>query len=336
MKNSTYILGTVLILSSLPIFFISVRESLTQNTRGVLMVLGFVSLAVAMLGIFFPQSRTALFFIATILSLNILILLAFGAVALVARLTSEKNNPNPPVVTVDVKDTQPTKQQEYDVVLHKIAGLGDEVHDSRSYEEACQPKVQILNTRYTGIINFQLLSSDRAENEGAKAFRRSAYMGGQYSCRFGGKFLSNAKVEPKAVGSQTFTMSHLVGLKFQYPVLEGYEIKTEYDEEKKAGLVMYVGKDKTKPAPTIVVQVFDSPVGSFKEDLRPKENILIWDDHGIGHEYSLNSPIENLDSTIEFRVSDKEYYDISTANFLLNGIPEEKILRVIIDSVSSR
>jgi len=59
----------------------------------------------------------------------------------------------------------------------------------------------------------------------------------------------------------------------------------------------------------------------------------IWDEHNASNvEYYFNDPYENMDTTIEFQVSDKEVYLVTTVNFIYNGIAEQPVLDTIAES----
>jgi len=143
----------------------------------------------------------------------------------------------------DIKTMQPlmTQKTKGEIYIHKIAGLGDEVLDERTYNQACQMPKDYLDKRYLGILKFEPLPSNYKEgNAGIKdsIYRYSDYMGGQYSCFFKGVYLKDF-ADLKVLGSKNFRMAEFGNISFDYPDIESFELRQNYNAEKKSGEITY-------------------------------------------------------------------------------------------------
>ena len=139
--------------------------------------------------------------------------------------------------------------------IHKIAGLGDEVLDERTYDQACGMPQSYLDKRYLGILKFELLPSDYKEgNPGVKnsISRYSGWMGGQYSCFFKGTYLKDFP-KLKIVDTKNFTMAEFGHVTFSYPDIESFELQQKYNVEKKSGEVFLT----TAPAPVAMMPLME-------------------------------------------------------------------------------
>ncbi len=238
-----------------------------------------------------------------------------------------------------------------EIYIHKIAGLGDEVLDERTYDQACEMPLNYLDKRYSGILKFERLPSDYKEaNAGVRdsIHRYSEWMGGQYSCLFKGTYLKNFP-QAKIIDNKNFVMAEFGQLSFSYPNIEGFEIKQNFNAEKKSGELTYFSQKNViseaiphkAPAihrhPMLIIQKMDSKTADYSIDkINTNSNGIkykVWNEHDVNSiEYYFNDPYDNLDTTIEFDVSDKEVYLITTVNFIYNGIPEQPILGIISNS----
>ncbi|MDP2932698.1 MAG: hypothetical protein Q8N81_01035, partial [bacterium] len=234
-------------------------------------------------------------------------------------------------------------QEGFDVVIHKIAGLGDEVYDDRSYVQACDPVVKNVNKRYEGIMKFDLLDSDYKENKTAPpgAYRRSMYTGGQYSCLLGGKYEQGKKQEVGILSGEEFSLKEFPEIKFSYPVLEGYKNKITYNGEKKAGQILYSRSSFAKDYdPAIIIERFDSRSNKLSGDktfVNPQGiEYKIWSDYGVPTDYFFKDPFENEDTTIEMVLSPDKVFQITTANFIHSGILEAPVIDYIVKSFAIR
>ena len=246
-------------------------------------------------------------------------------------------------------NTNNVGNEEKTIFIHKIVGLGDEVKDERSYEQACIEPQEYLDKRYKGILEFELLPSNYQEgNKGATGTiqRYSATEGGQYSCYFKGVYLKSF-AEPKISNVKSFAMPEIVGISFNYPQIEGFELKQNYNADKKSGEIVYFSQRNviaeavpfSSPVihrhPMLIVQKMDSKTPDYSIDkinTSPSGvKYKIWDEHDANSSY-LDNPYDNMDATIEFQVSDKEVYLVSTVNFIYNGIAEQPVLDTIAES----
>jgi len=253
----------------------------------------------------------------------------------------------------DIKTIQPpmTQKTNGEIYIHKIAGLGDEVLDERTYNQACQMPKDYLDKRYLGILKFESLPSNYKEgNAGIKdsIYRYSNYIGGQYSCFFKGVYLKDyAKL--KVLGSKNFIMAEFGNISFDYPDIEGFKLRQNYNAEKKSGEIAYFSQKNliseavpySSPVihrhPMLIIQKVDSKTPNYSIDkINSNQNGVkykTWDEHDVNSiEYYFNDPYDNLDTTIEFDASDKETYLVTTVNFIYNGIPEQPILNIISNS----
>ncbi|OGZ63966.1 MAG: hypothetical protein A2998_01265 [Candidatus Staskawiczbacteria bacterium RIFCSPLOWO2_01_FULL_37_25b] len=237
-----------------------------------------------------------------------------------------------------------------EIYIHKIAGLGDEFPDKRTYDEACQTPKIYLDKRYSGILEFELLESDyKEENAGIdnSIYRYQRYTGGQYSCFFKGTYIKKLP-DFKSAGTKNFVMEEFGNITFEYPDIEGFELKQNYNAEKKAGEIIYystgnlipTGPPSNPPAhrhPILIIQKVESKTKDYSIDkINTNPNGIkykIWDEHDANNiEFYFNDPYDNLDTTIEFDVSDKEVYLITTVNFIYNGISEQPLFDIISNS----
>lgn len=239
-----------------------------------------------------------------------------------------------------------------EIYIHKIAGLGDEVRDERTYSQACQMPKDYLNKRYSGILKFESLPSDYKEaNDGIRdpIYRYSNYMGGQYSCFFKGVYLKDFPDLKFLDNNNNFKMAEFDSISFDYPNIEGFELKQNYNTEKKSGEIIYFSQknliSKAVPYltptihrhPMLIIQKMDNQTPNYSID-KISFNLngvryKIWNEHNVNNiEYYFNDPYNNLDTTIEFDVSDKEVYLITTVNFIYNGISERSVLDIISNS----
>ena len=225
----------------------------------------------------------------------------------------------------------------YNLTIHKIVMLGDYVKDESSYEDACKVAQKYLNLRYSDIIVFEPLASDYIENNDRSLYRRIFSVGGQYSCRFGGVYKDNKIAKVSVLENSSFKLKAFKGIYFEFPQLQDFAVTVKYNDQGKTGEIIYTySKDKgSKFKPTLIVEKFDSPSHSVSTDRIVKNingiNCKIWDDHECSSLY-LEDIYMNMDTTIEFIISDEEAYQVSTTNFIYNGIPEIEILDVIIKS----
>jgi len=242
-----------------------------------------------------------------------------------------------------------------EIYIHKIAGLGDEVLYERSYSQACQMPKDYLDKRYLGILKFESLMSDyKEENLGIKdsIYRYSNHIGGQYSCFFKGTYLKDLP-DLKVLGSENFRMAEFDDISFDYPNIDGFELMQDYNSEKKSGEITYFSQKNViseaipyqSPIihrhPMLIIQKMDSQTPDYSIDKRSINPSMIeykiWNEHNVNNiEYYFNDPYDNLDTTIEFDVSDKEVYLVTTVNFIYNGIPEDPILDIISNSFKSK
>lgn len=229
----------------------------------------------------------------------------------------------------------------YDLTIHKIVMLGDYVKDKSSYEDACKVAQKYLNLRYSDIIVFEPLASDYIENSDRSLYRRIFSVGGQYSCRFGGIYLKDKIREISVLKNSSFKLKAFKGIYFEFPQLKDFVATVKYNSQEKTGEIEYTySKDKSsKFKPTLIIEKFDSPSNPVSTDKIIKNingiNYKIWDDHKCNSLY-LEDIYMNMDTTIEFVISDEEIYQVSTSNFIYNGIPEREILEVIIRSFKTQ
>lgn len=273
--------------------------------------------------------------------LKIILILVFLIIIIFSILTYQQ--------TQKSMNTNNINKAEETIYIHKIAGLGDEVADSRTYEQACQEPQEYLNKRYKEILKFELLPSNYTEgNKGAIGAiqRYTASEGGQYSCYFKGTYLKSF-TEPKILNVKSFAMSEISGVSFNYPQIEGFELKQNYNAEKKAGEIIYFAQKNviaeavpfSSPVihrhPMLIIQKMDSKTPDYSVDkisVSPSGvKYKIWDEHDVNSNY-LDDPYDNLDTTIEFQISDKEIYLVSTVNFIYNGIAQQPVLNTIAES----
>lgn len=236
------------------------------------------------------------------------------------------------------------------IYIHKIVSLGDEVLDDRTFYQLCSHAKDYLDKRYLGILKFNLLPNDYKEkNDGTinSVYRYSRSLGGQYSCPFEGVYLKDFS-DLKILSIDTFDMMEFDNISFKYPKIEGFELKQKYNDEQKTGEIIYFSQKNVLGAvpqsnqnsyiyPMLVIQKKDHQTLDYNIDKREYNHNLvkykIWNEHFVdsGGDYSDN-PYNNLDTTIEFNISDKETYLITTVNFIYNGIPEKPILDIISNS----
>lgn len=241
-----------------------------------------------------------------------------------------------------------------EIYIHKIAGLGDEVRDERTYEQACQSPKLGLDKRYAGILKFELQPSDYKEaNAGVEnpIYRYQRYTGGQYSCLFKGIYVKKFK-DIKGLGNKGFDMAEFSDISFDYPDIEGFELRQNYNAEKEAGEIIYYSTGNLIPTgppsnppvhrhPMLIIQKITSKTKDYSIDkINTNSNGIkykIWDEHDIHNvDYYLDDPYGNLDTTIEFDVADKEVYLITTVNFIYHGISEQPLLDIISNSFNTK
>ncbi len=227
----------------------------------------------------------------------------------------------------------------YDIIIHKIVGLGDEVYDERGYEEACKSAQAYLDKRYAGIIKFYPLESDYEENSNRSFYRRSCYVGGQYSCRFGGVYEERRIRKPEVTGNAVFKSDKFKDVFFEFPQLAGFKAEIKYNAQKRAAEIIYVDSQDAgyQFNPAIIIERFidlSHPVSSDKILKNPQGvRYKIWGDHDCNSiEYYFKNIYMNMDTTVEFMISDVEVYQITTVNFIYNAIPEKEIFKTIINS----
>jgi hypothetical protein len=240
-------------------------------------------------------------------------------------------------LTVQTESVTSAAVMGYDLIIHKIVCLGDEYRDEPSYEEACKEAQKYLNIRYSDIIIFEPLASDYIENNDRSLYRRIIYTGGLYSCRFGGVYEKGKIKKVNVLDNYSFKLREFKGIYFEFPQLKDFVVTMKYNGHEKTGEIIYTySKDKSsKFKPTLIVEKFDSPSHFVSTDKILKNingvNYKIWDDHECNLFY-IEDIYMNMDTTIEFIISDEEIYQVSTSNFIYNGIPEREILDVIIKS----
>lgn len=261
-----------------------------------------------------------------------------------------KDAPNKTMDDNKTIDSVSIRKENDEIYIHKIAGLGDEIPDKRTYDEACQTPKIYLDKRYSGILEFELLKSDYKEaNAGIEnpIYRYQRYTGGQYSCLFKGTYIKKFP-DLKGVGTKEFVMPEFSGISFEYPDIKGFELQKNYNAEKKAGEITYYSTDNLIPTgpptnppahrhPMLIIQKTNSKTHDYSiDEIKNNPNGIrykIWDEHDASSiEYYFDNPYDNLDTTIEFDVSDKEVYLITTVNFIYNGISEQPLLDIIADS----
>lgn len=255
------------------------------------------------------------------------------------------------IAAKDIANTQTLKAQKIndEIFIHKIVGLGDEVPDMRTYEQACQIPQEYFDKRYAGILKFESLPSNYTEKINDPIYRYSSYMGGQYSCFFKGVYLKDSPdlniLDNKKLKMYETSYTEFSNISFEYPDIEGFEVKQHYNVEKKSGEIIYFSQKNiistsTPNAhrhPMLIIQKMDSKTPYYSVDKKQHNpngiEYRIWDEHDANNiEYYFNDPYYNLDTTIEFDVSDTEVYLVSTVNFIYNGIPEKPILERIANS----
>ncbi len=148
------------------------------------------------------------------------------------------------------------------------------------------------------------------------------------------------------MGSKNFRMAEFDNISFDYPDIEGFELRQNYNAEKKSGEITYFSQKNliseaipySAPIihrhPMLIIQKVDSETPNYSIDkIKSNQNGVkykTWDEHDVNSiEYYFNDPYDNLDTTIEFDASDKEVYLVTTVNFIYNGISEKLILDII-------